>query len=71
MVKEDIEHGEESRVVEDRADWSDEDHERGDCGLREIVEQIVGEDLNGQHRQEGQEDAGLGCARGPEHHMSD
>src|SRR5450631_844854 len=76
---EDIEHGEESRIVEDRADRSDEDHEfeniadvpfarnreillvdivRGDGGLREIIEQIVGEDLNGQHRQEGQEDAG-------------
>jgi hypothetical protein len=26
--------------------------------LREIVEQIVGENLNGQHRQKGQEDAG-------------
>ena len=76
---EDIEHGEKRRIVEDRADRPDEDHElkniadvpfardreiilidivRRNGGLREIVEQIVGEDLNGQHRQKGQEDAG-------------
>jgi len=81
---EDIKHREEGRVIEDRADRPDEDHELEDIAMSicagwrdirrrhypsgspfaKIIEKIVGQHLNRQHRQEWQEDA---CAKHAEH----
>ena len=74
-----VEHQEIRDIVEDRADWADEQNEFRDVadvppprhgqvfgvdvvgrdrGLREVVQQVVGEHLNRRHRQKRQEDAG-------------
>ena len=76
---ENVQHHEECRVIEDRADRTNKQNEMqdfvnrpsarldqplfihivgGNGGLREVIQEIVGQHLDREHRKEGQERAG-------------